>query len=298
LKELVGPKEQQDIERLVAKILRDLGQPEPPLRLELIRELLTLDLKYYSSTEVGPLAEVAHRIRVAGKRVFAKPGLLLEAVKKAKLSGLWLPDNRQIYIDQEVPEAKHRWIEAHEITHSFVPWHSKFLLGDDEFTLDPTCHAVIEAEANFGAGRMLFFGPQFASEARDCTPTFASIKSLGARYGNTLTSTFWRFVEDRDPTRAAFGLISQHPHYDDIGRGPNGESVHRFVTSLGFRQKFPKTSAMDVYAMVARNASWKRNGPVVNGTDVLLDASGAPVAFVLDGFSNTYQVLTYGCAAR
>jgi hypothetical protein len=129
LKELVGDRERRDIEVLVAKVLRDLGNPEPPLHLELVRELLRLDKKYYSSTDVSPLAEFAHRIKVAGKQLVARPALILEVVQKAKLSGLWLPDERRIFIDKEVPEAKHRWIEAHEISHSLVFWHSQFLLG-------------------------------------------------------------------------------------------------------------------------------------------------------------------------
>jgi hypothetical protein len=294
LRELVGPKEQRDIDSLVAKILRDLGNPEPPLRLELVRELLSLDLKYYSSTDVSPLAEYAHRIKVAGKQLVARPSLILDVLKKAKLSGLWLPDNRRIFIDEEIPSAKHRWIEAHETTHSFIPWHKDFLLGDDEETLDPTCHAIIEAEANFGAGRLLFFGERFHSEARDCAATFESIKLLKSRYGNTLTSTFWRFVEDRDPNIATFGLISQHPNHPDIGQGANGKAVRHFVTSAAFRNRFPRVSAADVYEVVRRNSSWKRRGPVVSGIDSLLDIAGRPAKFALDGFCNSYEVLTYG----
>ena len=279
---------------MIAKILRDLDNPEPPLRLELVRQLLTLDLKYYSSTDVTPLAEFAHRIKVAGKQLVARPSLILDVVKKAKLSGLWLPDDRKIFIDKEVPTAKHRWIEAHEIAHSVVPWHSDFLMGDNEFTLDPVCDAIIEAEANFGAGRLIFFGDRFPNEARDYAPTFDSVKSLKQRYGNTLTSTFWRFVEDRDPNAAVFGLISQHPHHADIGQGPNGEPVHNFVTSVGFRRRFPNVTPLDAYKLVCRNASRKRSGPVVCGADMLIDEAGSQVRFVLDGFSNTYQLLTYG----
>jgi len=296
LKELVGDKERKDIEVLVAKVLRDLGNPEPPLRLELVRQLLALDLKYYSSTDVSPLAEFAHRIRVAGKQLIARPSLILDVVQKAKLSGLWLPDDRRIFIDKEVPIAKHRWIEAHEISHSIVPWHSEFLLGDDELTLDPSCHAIIEAEANYGAGRLIFLGDQFLSDARDCIPNFGAIKQLKGRYGNTLTSTFWRFVEERDPEIATFGLISQHPHHVDIGQGANGQPIHRFVTSPAFRLKFPNVSAMDVYEIIKRNASWVRRGPVVNGVDVLPDVAGSLKKFTLDGFCNSYQVLTYGRA--
>lgn len=294
MRQLVGNNERADIDRLVAKILRDLGDPEPPLRFDLVRELLRLDFKYYSSTDVTPLQEFAHRLSVAGKRLVEDPRLILDVVRKAKLSGLWIPDGKRIFVDQEQPQAKHRWIEAHEISHSFIPWHSQFLLGDDELTLDPACHETIEAEANFGAGRLIFFGDQFASEARDLAPIFNSIQTLRKRYQNSLQSTFWRFVEDRDPTAAVFGLVSRHPHHASIGVGPNGESVHKVVTTEGFRRRFGHVGPLDLYELIARNANRKKSGPVVSGEDVLIDANGAPSRVNLDGFCNTYHLLTYG----
>lgn len=298
MRELVGLHEQRDIDQLVDKILRDLGRPEPPLDLCLVRELLRLDRKYYSSTDIGPLTEFAHRIKVAGKRLAEDPGLILRVVKKAKLSGLWLPDDRKIFIDSEVPELKHRWIEAHEITHSFVPWHTEFLLGDNEVTLNPGCHEMIEAEANFGAGRLLFFGDQFSADAKDCAQSFKSVQTLKARYGNTLTTTFWRFIEDRDPQRASFGLISDHPHHRDIGATADGTGVHHFIASTGFRNLFPAVTANDVYSLVKRNSSRQRRGPMVNGNDALTDLRGDKRSISLDGFCNTHQVLTMGWLAN
>jgi hypothetical protein len=294
LRELVGQPEQRDIDQLVDKILRDLGRPEPPLNLAMVRELLRLDRKYYSSTDVGPLAEFAHRIKVAGKRLTEDPLLILEVVKKAKLSGLWLPDDKQIMIDREVPELKHRWIEAHEISHSFIPWHSHFLLGDTQLTLDPLCHDTIEAEANFGAGRLLFFGQQFASDARDLELRFKSVQALKGRYGNTLTSTLWRFVEERDPAHSAFGLISSHPHHTDIGPTPDGSGVHHFVRSAGFIRQFPHVTAAEIYAAVRRHATRRRAGPILDSNDMLTDGNGQSRTIRLDGFCNTHQVLTLG----
>ena len=49
--------------------------------------------------------------------------------------------NARILIDETVPKPKHRWIEGHEVGHSVIPWHREFLFGDNEFTLDPVCHA-------------------------------------------------------------------------------------------------------------------------------------------------------------
>lgn len=294
MRELVGQPEQRDIDLLIEKILKDLGCPEPPLDLRMVRELLRLDRKYYSSTDVGPLAEFAHRIKVAGKRIAEDPKLILEVVKKAKLSGLWLPDDRKIFIDKEVPELKHRWIEAHEISHSFIPWHSEFLLGDTEVTLAPDCHEMIEAEANFGAGRMLFLGDQFSTEARDYQPSFKSVQALKKRFGNTLTSTFWRFVEDRNPLEPSFGLISVHPNYAEIGPTADGSGIHYFIKSAAFHQMFPSVTADHLFDLIRLNTSWKRSGPVVEGTAALIDGGGSVRTIVLDGFCNTHQVLTLG----
>lgn len=298
MRELVGQSEQRDIDLLIDKILRDLGRPEPPLDLRMVRELLRLDRKYYSSTDVGPLTEFAHRVKVAGKRLVEDPKLILEVVKKAKLSGLWLPDERKILIDKEVPELKHRWIEAHEVSHSFIPWHSEFLLGDTESTLAPDCHEMIEAEANFGAGRMLFLGDKFSIEAKDYQPSFKSVQALKDRFGNTLTSTFWRFVEDRDPAEPTFGLISAHPNYADIGHSADGSGIHYFIKSAAFRQMFPAVTAAQLFQLIRPNTSWKRRGPVVEGTASLIDGGGSVRTIALDGFCNTHQVLTLGRLVR
>lgn len=298
MRELVGQSEQRDIDLLIDKILRDLGHPDPPLDLRMVRELLRLDRKYYSSTDVGPLAEFAHRVKVAGKRLVEDPALILDVVKKAKLSGLWLPDDRRILIDKEVPELKHRWIEAHEVSHSFIPWHRDFLLGDTESTLAPDCHELIEAEANFGAGRMLFLGDKFSIEAKDYQPSFKSVQALKDRFGNTLTSTFWRFVEDRDPAEPTFGLISAHPHYADIGHSADGSGIHYFIKSAAFRQMFPAVTAAQLFQLIRPNTSWKRRGPVVEGTASLIDVGGSVRTIVLDGFCNTHQVLTLGRLVR
>lgn len=183
---------------------------------------------------------------------------------------------------------------THEISHSFIPWHSEFLLGDTEITLAPDCHEMIEAEANFGAGRMLFLGDRFSIEAKDYQPSFKSVQALKDRFGNTLTSTFWRFIEDRAPLEPTFGLISTHPNHADIGPTANGSGVHYFIKSAAFRQMFPAVTAAHLFELIRPNTSWRRRGPVVEGTASLIDGGGSVRTFVLDGFCNTHQVLTLG----
>ena len=59
----------RDIDKQVSKILRDLGQPAPPLRLELVRELLRLDLADYSSSDQSVSRETFHPLKVSGKQI-------------------------------------------------------------------------------------------------------------------------------------------------------------------------------------------------------------------------------------
>jgi hypothetical protein len=137
-----------DIDGRVAKILRDLGVAEPPVRMEEVIDRLSLDRRYFSSTDEGFLHEAAHKLKVAGKQVFRRPGLLLDAVKKLSLKALFLPDRKRILIDKELPPTKQRWAEAHEVAHSVIPWHDQLMLGDTKQTLSPACHQQVEAEAN------------------------------------------------------------------------------------------------------------------------------------------------------
>jgi len=57
-------------------------------------------------------------------------------------------------------------------------------------------HARLEAEANFAGGQLLFLQQKFAEDGNDCTPSIETVKGLAGRFGNTITSTLWRFVEE------------------------------------------------------------------------------------------------------
>jgi len=294
----VGAYERSDIDGIVGKLLREIGSPEPPLSLEIVREALRLDLQYYSSSEHGVIGDVVHRVKVGAKQLVLRPGLLLDALKKANLSALWMPDAKRIMIDDAIPKLKHRWIEGHEIGHSLIPWHKEALFGDTEFTLDPACHELIEAEANYAAAQLLFMRGRYSAEARDLPIDFKSITALSKRYGNTITSSLWRTVEERDPSAPIFGLVSCHPHHPEIGSGPNGEEVKYFIRSPGFVQQFANVTEQQAFRLVKDNASWKRRGTIVEGEFQLLDANGTRRDFKVESLSNTYALLTIGYSLR
>lgn len=297
--ELVGEDEKREIGGQVERILRDLGNPEPPLKLDEVRALLALDLQYYSSTDPGLIAELTHRFNLLARKTI--PGLgrnLVSALAKSKLCAFWVPDSARILLDQDQPRAKHRWIEAHEITHSVTPWHKDFLLGDDKQTLDPGCHAILEAEANYGAGRLLFLQERFSADARDLSLDFRSVKQLADRYENSIVSTFWRTVEERNPGQSVFGLISVHPLHNDIGKHDGPDPWRYFIRSPLFRTQFANVAPADVFGLIARHATRRRTGPILLADDILPDATGKIFEFRLESFSNQHALLTLGFPVR
>ncbi len=298
ISEGVGEYEADDIRKIVTRILRDLGNPEPPLNLAHLRALLDLNIGYYSTANTTLLQDVAARVRVGTKQVFERPMLLVEAVTKAKLSALWVPDTKRILIDETVPKPKHRWIEGHEVGHSIIPWHREFLFGDNEYTLDPICHAIVEAEANYAASQMLFLQQRFSNEARDSNLDFKAIKAIAERFGNTLTTTLWRMVEDRDPAAPVFGMVTAHPHFPEIGTGDGGEAIRYFIRSQAFREQFGGVTPEAAFVLIERNATRRKRGPVFEASDVLHNANGQQCEFRMESFCNSHALLTYGVFVR
>jgi hypothetical protein len=294
----IGEHEKADISAQVRRVLADLGNPEPPLLLPEVRELLKLDLQHYNSTNHGALQDLAHKIRVGGKQILARPTLIFEVIRKASLSALWVPDRRRILLDNSVPSPKLRWNEGHEIGHSLIPWHQQYLFGDTKFTLDPSCHAQVEAESNFAAAQLLFMQDRFVTEARDVAFTWPAIKQLAKRYQNTITTTLWRMVESRDPLHPVVGLISRHPHHPEIGAGDDGTPVRHFIFSRGFRERFSQATAHLVFAHVESYVTWSTKGPTGEARIVLFDDNGAPHPFLFSSFCNGHSLLTFATLTK
>ncbi len=181
----------QVIENQVEKILRGLGNSEPPLDLKAVRELLRLDRQFYASTDDGMLRAFASRFKVAGKRFIEKPTRIIDVVRKFDLKVLYIPDQKRVLLDASLHELKWRWNEAHEITHHVTPHHQDLTFGDDHYSISPACHEQLENEANYGAGKLLFLQSTFDEFSRSSQPTFELIKRTTKLFGNTMTSCLW-----------------------------------------------------------------------------------------------------------
>lgn len=286
---------QKDINERVERILRGLGNPEPPLKIETVRELLKLDRSFYTADDPGILAETFSRLKVGTKQFFKRPGLLIDAVRKADLRAFYIPDQKRILLDGSVPELKHRWIEAHEVGHSLLPWHGETALGDNKFTLKPNCHDEIEAEANYAAGQLLFLRDHFINEALAVEPTLANIRKLKTKFGNTLTTTLWRTVETWGHDRAIVGMISSHPHPARQGADFDPFAPCDYVIqSPLFAKRFSKVTEHKLFNVIEGYCTARKGGPLGEDEALIENDRGEKHVFHFASFSNTHQVLTLG----
>ena len=285
--------EAHDIRQQVNKVLRGLGNPDPPLSLDDVRELLKLDRRFYSGNDQSAVREVVSRLMVAGKQVLRRPTLLFDAITKAKLSALWIPDKKRILIDETKPKLKHRWCEAHEIGHSIIPWHEHLLLGDNEFSLHPNCHSQLEAEANYAAGQLLFLQNHFTVQAQGHALGLAAIKTLKEVFRNTLSSTLWRYVEELGEDTPLVGMISDHPHKPSAEFDPTKPCRH-FIQSAAFQRRFSNVSETQLFSKIRGYCGFQSGGPLGEDQIVLRDDNGDSHLFHFESFSNRYDVLTLG----
>ena len=284
-----------DIDRRVERVLWGLGNPEPPLALVDVRELLKLDRAFYTADDPGLTREVIHRIRIGTIQVFRRPMLLLDAVRKASLQALYLPDRKRILIDASLPEKKHRWREAHEIGHSLIPWHEDVMFGDNTYTLSQDCHEQIEAEANFAAARLLFLRERFTDEARSLDPSIKTVRGLHGIFGNTISTTLYRFVEVAGAECPMVGMISDHPH--ETRRSPTFEPSKpclHFIQSPAFARYFGSMQEKALFAAVASHCGSQGGGPLGERELVLTDDNGNKHRFFFETFFNRYDALTLG----
>jgi hypothetical protein len=280
-----------DIDSRVLKVLRGLGDPEPPLELELVRDLQKLDRKYFSSGDDSAAQEFVHNLKMAGKQLVLRPTLIWDVIKKFDLKALYLPDRKRILIDSTLPVIKQRWGEAHEMGHSLIDWHELFMLGDDRLSLSPGCHAQLEAEANYAAARLLFLRDRIVQELNGSAPSIKNVQALGKTFGNSMTTTLWRVVEHLGVP--AFGLVTDHPTRPGDGFNP-AEPCRYFIRSRMFERQFGKLSEVGLFAVIHGYCGFRTRGPLGEDEVLLTDDNGRQHVFFFETFFNGHDALTLG----
>ena len=169
------------------------------------------------------------------------------------------------------------------------------MLGDNHLTLLPAYREEVEAEANYGAGRLLFLRDRFTEEVRSLEPSIETIRTLKAIFGNTLSTTLYRFVESAGGELPVVGMITGHPHVsqraDDFD--PSDPCRH-FIRSPAFARRFGLTSEVELFTAVAGYCGAQGGGPLGEGELVLTDDNGDRHRFYFETFFNRYDALTLG----
>ena len=275
-----------DINKAIDRVHQELDYTDGAIELREVRDLLRLDLQYYQLNDPGLLGEVIHKLKVGAKQVIARPGLFVEAVRKFDLSALFIPDRKRILVDDSVPDLKKRWYESHEIAHSLIPWHADYTLGDDRSTLSQGCHERIEAEANYGGGRLLFPNKVFTDQRLSGAIDLTRVREIAKHFGNTITSTLWRCVEQSEGLM--FAAIGEHPRHLREDR----PVIEYFVRSPEFATQFSNITGHDVWTWICSYCTGKTTGPLGTAEQIVQDVNGTFHFFVIESFSNKHNVLT------
>ena len=171
---------------------------------------------------VEPIPTLPERIRTPGRRL---------------LGALWF-DERTIFLEEEQSEARRRFTEAHELMHALCPWHEAALREDTSDELFRAAVDQIEAEANLGAGMLLFQGRHFAGRAASERPSISAALTLAREYGASAHAALHHYVLTH---AAALALLV-------VGRFPRRDGslpVWRSVESLRYRKRYaPATAAI------------------------------------------------------
>lgn len=287
--EIVTKATARKIDERVQRLLRDVDASEPPLNLDDVRSLLKLDRGYYSADDTDLLRDVLHKLNIGAQQVLVRPTRILDAVRERKLRALWVPEKRKILIDESLHELQKRWAEGHETIHSIIKHHSVLTLGDPEHTLSSSCLERIEAEANFGAGRLLYFGDMYLERLLSGEIELDRIRTLAHEFGNSMKSSLWRAVESLNC--AACGVLSVHPWEQGVEKD---KRVDHFIRSELFRNQFARVTEDEVFRKLAKVVHRRGNGSIGDKDVVLTDIGGADHVFRFECFATKYGVMSFG----
>jgi hypothetical protein len=169
---------------------------------------------------VEPMPALPERIRTPGRRL---------------LGAMWF-EERTIFLEQGQSEARRRFTEAHELMHALCPWHEAVLREDTSDELFRSAVDALEAEANAGAGMLLFQGRSFAARVAAERPSISAPLSLAREYGASAHAALHHYVATH---AAALAMLV-------VGRFPRRDGslpVWRSVESRRYRRRFDRAAA-------------------------------------------------------
>ncbi len=182
-----------------------------------------------------PLEEVQRAAGIGARRDIAALPPALATPGRELLGALWF-ERREVYVDLAQPEPRRRFTDAHEAMHALCPWHEAVLREDTEDELFRDTAQALEAEANYGAGLLIFQGRRFAERIADAPRDMATALALAGEHGASRQATLHHFAQHH-PAPVALLSIGRFPQRD--GSLP----VWRTVASPAFRRRFGRVGA-------------------------------------------------------
>jgi IrrE N-terminal-like domain len=182
-----------------------------------------------------PLEEVQRAAGIVARRDIAAlpPGVATSG--RALLGALWF-ERREVFVDLAQSAPRRRFTDAHEAMHALCPWHEAVLREDTDAELFRDTSLAIEAEANHGAGLLIFQGRRFGRRIADAPRDMATVLALADEHGASRQATLHQFAEHH-PAPVALLAIGRFPQRD--GRLP----LWRTVASPAFRRRFGRLGA-------------------------------------------------------
>lgn len=158
------------------------------------------------------------------------------ALRERLLGAVWF-EERALFVRAGQSAARRRFTEAHETVHLLCPWHAAALRVDTADELSPLAEGL-EAEANYGAGQLIFQGDRFAREAAGHERSLRTPLTLAGVYGASRHAAAYHYAESHsDPV--ALVVAGRWP--DATGRLP----VWRTVASPAFGRRHGRVPPLD-----------------------------------------------------
>jgi len=198
---------------------------------------------------------------------------------------------RTVFIDRDEPDVRVQFTDAHEAIHALCPWHEPTLRFDDLDTLAGRTAEMVESEANYGAGHLIFQGGRFHRRALKEQVSISTPLELASEYRASRHATLHFYVEEH-PDAVALLIAGRYRRFD------NTLPIWRSVESREFTRRFGRLE-QHLPGEVLSVADESQAAPlaeIINrsrlevhppSTDVtLLDAGGSPQEFVAEAFFN------------
>lgn len=278
----VDPVTQKEIDKITGRVLREAGITAAPVSIETLLDFLRVHREFFDLEDPSLWRTLKHKAKVQKEKFKG-------VFTKSRLAALWLPDEGRILVDQTLPPPKKAWASFHDVTHTILPWHKDFFLGDTAQTLDPAFQEDLEAEANFGASNLMFCGPEFSKDALTLPPEWSSLAQLKKRYQTSWVTTLRRFVRythDR-PMAAIISTPSWMPKPME-----QETRCRHFGPSPRFEQQFGNVTADYLLGTIDNNITMRSGGPVGDFEFPLTDDNGQLHEFRGESFFNQHYVLT------